>query len=185
MKRQLSIGLGLVALVAVPFVGNAPVFANLQQAGQSIVQNILQPKVKLNLTAEKQVMKTDAAGKQKISWEALKGNVTVQPGNVLRYTVASENAGDKPAKNLVVTQPIPSQTAYVLASAQANGAALTFSIDAGKTFVEKPMVKVKLADGKEVLRPAPAQAYTHVRWNYSNSVKPASEVRSVYEVAVK
>jgi uncharacterized repeat protein (TIGR01451 family) len=186
MKRRLSIGLGIVAAAAVlPVASNTPVFASLQQAGTAIVKNVLQPKVQLEMSAAKKVVTVDEAGKQQVKWQALKGEVTVQPGDVLRYTVASKNAGDKPAKNLVVTQPIPKQTSYVLTSARPDGAALTFSIDGGKTFVEKPMVKVKLADGTEELRPAPATAYTHARWNYGNSVAPLASVNATYEVAVK
>ena len=186
MKRSLSIGLGLFAAAAViPFASNTPVLANLQQAGTTIVKNILQPKVALEMTAAKKVVVADAAGKPQVQWQALKGQVTVQPGDVLRYTVASKNAGEKPAKNLVVTQPIPKKTAYVLKSAQPNGAKLTFSIDGGKSFVEQPMVKVKLEDGKEAMRPAPATAYTHARWNYSDSVAPLAAVKAIYEVAVK
>lgn len=186
MNRRLSIGLGIVAVAAaIPFVSNTPVLANLQQAGSAIVKNVLQPKVQLKLSAEKKVTTVDAQGKKLVKWQPLKGAVTVQPGDVLRYTIASENAGEKPAKNLVVTQPIPKQTTYVLSSANANGAALTFSIDGGKTFVAKPMVKVKLADGKEELRPAPAEAYTHARWDYSNSLAPMASVKAIYEVAVK
>jgi hypothetical protein len=62
---------------------------------------------------------------------------------------------------------------------------LTYSIDSGKSFVAKPTIKVKQADGSVVEKPAPAAMYSHVRWDYSASVKPASAVRSVYEVAVK
>jgi uncharacterized repeat protein (TIGR01451 family) len=186
MKRQLLLGLSLLGFAtAVPALGSTPVLANLQQAGTSIVQNILQPKVKLNLGAEKKVVTTDAKGQKLVSWQPLEGSVTVQPGDILRYTVASQNAGDKPAKNLVVTQPVPQQTSYVLESARANGAVLTFSIDSGKTFVERPMVTVKLADGQEELRPAPASAYTHARWDYHNSLAPMSTVKATYEVAVK
>jgi uncharacterized repeat protein (TIGR01451 family) len=186
MKKSLSIGLSLfAAAMIVPVVSNTPVLANLQQAGSAMVKNILQPKVQLEMTAAKKVIVADATGKPEVKWQALKGNVTVQPGDVLRYSVASKNAGDKPAKNLVVTQPIPTRTIYVLKSAQANGAKLTFSIDGGKSFVEKPMVKVKLEDGKEALRSAPASAYTHARWNYGDSVAPLASVNATYEVAVK
>jgi uncharacterized repeat protein (TIGR01451 family) len=185
MKRSVSIGLGLFAAAAViPFASNTPVLAGLQQAGTAIVKNILQPKVQLEMTAAKKVVVTDVAGKPQIKWQSLKGQVTVQPGDVLRYTVASKNAGDKPAKNLVVTQPIPKKTTYILNSAQPNGAKLTFSIDSGKNFVEKPMVKVKLENGKEELRPAPATAYTHARWSYGNSVAPLAAVKASYDVAV-
>ena len=184
MKRRLSIGLGLLVVAsALPFVSGTPVLAELQHTGAAIVKNILTPKVKLNLGVEKQVISVDAEGKQKISWVALEG--AVQPSDVLRYTLVSENAGDKAAKDLKLVQPIPAQTIYKLDSAKANGAKLTYSIDSGKTFVEKPMVTVKLANGKEELRPAPASSYTHVRWDYSNSLAPLASVRAAYEVAVR
>jgi uncharacterized repeat protein (TIGR01451 family) len=186
MKRRLSVGLGILAVViAVPFASGTPVLANLQQAGASIVKNIMQPKVQLKLGAEKQVAVKDAEGNTKIAWLPLKGSVTVQPGDVLRYTLTSENAGDKAANSLKLTQPVPAKTSYILKSARANGAKLTFSIDGGKTFVAQPMVMVKLANGQEELRPAPAGAYTHMRWDYSDSLAPLATVRAAYDVAVK
>jgi uncharacterized repeat protein (TIGR01451 family) len=186
MKRCLSIGLGILAVaIAIPFASNTPVLANLQNAGTSIVKNILQPKMNLVLGAEKKVQSVDAQGKTVVAFKALQGNVTVQPGDVLRYTLTSQNAGDKPASNLVLTQPVPAQTQYVLGSALANGAQLTYSIDSGKSFVAKPTIKVKQADGSVVEKPAPAAMYSHVRWDYSASVKSASTVHSVYEVSVK
>lgn len=186
MKRRLSIGLGVLAIAAIiPFASTTPVFASLQEAGASIVQNILQPKMKLVLGAEKKVETKDAQGKPVVSWQALEGAAQVQPGDVLRYTLSSENAGDKPASKLVLTQPVPKQTTYVLGSAIANDARLTYSIDGGNTFVAKPMIKVTQPDGTVVEKPAPADLYTHVRWDYSESLKPAAAVKSVYEVAVK
>lgn len=185
MKRRLSIGLSILAVAAaIPFISGTPVLAQLQQAGSSIVKNILAPKVKLNLGAEKKVTSVDAQGKQQISWKALDG-AAVQPGDVLRYTLVSENAGDKPANSLKLTQPVPAQTLYTVGSAKANGASLSYSINGGKTFVEKPMVTVKLANGEEVQKPAPASSYTHIRWDYSNSLAPLATVRAAYEVAVK
>jgi uncharacterized repeat protein (TIGR01451 family) len=184
MKR-FSIALSALALAAlVPLATNTPVLANLQQAGEAMVKSVLQPKVQLALGAEKQVKVVDAKGKTQIAWQTLKGQVTVHPGDVVRYTLTGENAGDKPASNLVLTQPVPAQTVYKLKSARANDAKLAFSIDGGKVFSAQPMVKVKLADGKEELQPAPASAYTHVRWDYSQSLAPMAAVRASYEVAV-
>ncbi|MGB7413660.1 MAG: hypothetical protein WA902_05585, partial [Thermosynechococcaceae cyanobacterium] len=182
MKRKLSIGLGILAMAAaIPFATTTPVFANLAQAGETLVQNILQPKVKLVLGAQKQVVSTDAAGKEVMTWEALEGQAEVQPGDVLRYTLSSENAGDKPAEKLVLTQPVPSKTAYIADSAKANGAELTYSIDGGNTFSAQPMVEVTLPDGTVEMQPAPAATYTHVRWDYGTSLKPMASVRAVYE----
>lgn len=186
MKRRLSIGLGVLAVaVAIPFASSTPVLANLQKAGEALVQQILQPKVKMVLSAEKQIVTTDAEGEQKISWEAVEGNVTVRPGDVLRYTLLSENAGDKSAAELTINQPIPNKTAFVLDSARANGAKLTYSIDGGQSYSEKPMVEVTQPDGTVKMEPAPAEAYTHVQWDYSESLKPMASVQAVYEVAVQ
>ncbi len=185
MKRRLSIGLGVLAMaVAVPFASSTPVLANLQEAGEALVQNIFQAKVKLVLGGEKQVITTDAEGKQVITWEAIEGNVSVQPGDVIRYTLTSENAGDKPASDLVVTQPVPNKTSFVANSARANGAKLTYSIDAGETFSPEPMIEETQPDGSVKMVKAPVEMYSHVRWDYSESLDPMATVRAVYQVAV-
>lgn len=186
MKR-LSITLGAIALIAaVPLIGGTPVLASLQQAGEAIVKSLNRPQVKLNLGAEKQVIGQDQTGKEKITWQALEGNAIVQPGDILRYTVSSENAGDVPAKNLVVTQPIPQQMTYILGSAtNNNNAKVTYSIDKGQSFVDNPTIQVTLPDGKVETRPAPAEAYTHVRWSFDKSVDPAAGVKAGYEVKVR
>lgn len=186
MKRRLSAGLGILAIAAaIPFISSTPVLANLQEAGESLVQTVFQSKVKLVLGAEKQIITVDAEGKEVISWETLEGNVSVQPGDVIRYTLASENAGDKPASDLVVTQPVPDQTAFVADSARANGAALTYSIDGGQTFSSQPMIEETQPDGSVKMVPAPAEMYSHVRWDYGESLAPMATVRAIYEVAVK
>lgn len=186
MKRRLSIGLGVLAVaVAVPFVTSTSVLANLQQAGETLVQNILQPQVKLVLNAEKQVITTDAEGEEVISWEPIEGNISVQPGDVIRYTLTSENAGDQPATGLVTTQPVPQKTAYIAESARANGAELTYSIDDGQTFSTQPMIEETQPDGSVKMVPAPAEMYSHVRWDYSGSLEPMATVQAVYEVTVQ
>ncbi|MCM1983680.1 DUF11 domain-containing protein [Lyngbya confervoides] len=186
MKRKLALGLGiLAAAAAVPVMTSTPVFAELAKAGEAIVQNIVQPKVKLVLSAQKKVIMTDAQGKEMVAWEDLKGAATVEPGDVLRYVLSSENAGDKPAESLVLTQPVPNQTQYVIGSAKANGAQLSYSIDGGSSFSAQPMVEVTLPDGTVEMQPAPAEMYSHVRWDYSESLEPMASVRAVFEVAVK
>ena len=186
MKRNLTLGLGALALaIALPFAAETPVLANLQDAGEALVQTILQPKVQLNLKAAKQMIELDANDEEKITWLDMGDKASVVPGDVLRYELTSENAGEKPATNLVVTQPVPAQTTYVLESAKANGAELTFSIDGGETFVAEPLVEVTLPDGAVELQPAPAEAYTHIRWDYSESLEPLAAVKAVYEVSIK
>lgn len=188
MKRSYIAGFGAIALMtAIPFVGEMPVLANLRQAGVAIAQNIQrQPQVALNLGAEKKIIRNQQ-GKQQVAWRTLQGNVTVQPGDVLRYVVTGQNNSDRPVNNLVFTQPIPKQTTYVLNSVTVknNTAKVTYSIDNGKSFVEKPLVRVKLPNGKIVTRPAPAELYTHVRWKFGQAISPKAGVNATYQVRVR
>jgi uncharacterized repeat protein (TIGR01451 family) len=190
MKSFSIASLGAIAVIAAtPFVAQMPVLANLQTSGTAIAQNLQrQAPVQMSLAAAKQVMQKDAQGKEQVMWQPLQGKATVQPGDVIRYTVKGENSSDSPVRNLAFTQPIPKQTVYVLNSAtvgQNAGARITYSINNGKTFVEKPMVQVKLPDGKVEMRPAPAEAYTHVRWNFGSSVNPKTMMAASYQVRVQ
>lgn len=187
MKRFSIASLGAIAVMATtPFVGEMPVLGNLLDAGVAIAQNIQrQPQVQLNLGAQKKVVQNQQ-GKQQVAWQTLQGSVVVHPGDVIRYIVSGKNNTNRSVKNLVVTQPIPKQTAYVLNSATAkNGAKVTYSINNGKSFVENPTVRVKLSNGKVVTQPAPAELYTHVRWKFAEAIAPATAVNGTYQVRVR
>jgi uncharacterized repeat protein (TIGR01451 family) len=189
MKRLSIAGIGAIAIIAtVPFVSSVPGLTALHNIGDAIAQTVAPAKVNLRLTAEKKEVQKDSQGKQQVVWKSLQGNVVVQPGDVLRYTVTGENASARPVKKLSLMQPIPKQTKYVLNSVtvpQNVGAKVVFSIDGGKSFVEKPTVQVKLPNGTVETRPAPAEAYTHVRWNFANPLAPATKVNASYEVEVR
>ena len=190
MKRVSIAGLGAIAVIAaMPFMGQMPVSAYLKHSGTAIAQNVQrQPQVQLRLMAEKKVMQKDPQGKQQVSWQPLQGNVTVHPGDVIRYNLKGENSSDRPVANAAFTQPIPKGTVYLLNSASSgmnNGAKITYSIDNGNSFVEKPMVKVKLPNGKVEIQPAPAQAYTHVRWNMGAAISPKATMNASYQVMVR
>lgn len=198
MKRSYIAGLGAMPLkgfafgialmTAIPFAGEMPVLANLRGAGTAIAQNLQrQAQVQLNLGAQKKVVQQDPQGKQQVTWQTLQGNVVVQPGDVIRYIVSGKNNSDRPVKDLVVTQPIPKQTIYLLNSATVknNGAKVTYSIDNGKSFVEKPTVRVKVSNNKVETRPAPAELYTHVRWKFVESIAPTTAMNATYQVKVR
>lgn len=190
MKRSSVISLGAIALVSAgTFGGQIPVVANVFGSTETAIAQNIQPKAKvdLSLTAQKKVLQTDAKGKQTYVWQQLRGNVTVQPGDAIRYTVTGKNNSDRPVNNLVVTQPIPQRTMYVLNSVSVNhpGALVTYSIDKGKTFVEKPMVRVKLANGKIAIQPAPAQMYSHVRWKFKQAIAPNTSIAAAYQIRVR
>lgn len=186
-EKRLVLGLGALALVGVlPFATNQPVLAQLQEVKDAIVEAVRGPEVRLTLSAEKQLVEVDAKGQDKIVWDSLDGKVTVQPGDILRYTVDGANSGDVEAKGLSVTQPVPVQTTYILSSAQSDSSAeVVYSIDGGQSFVVEPMVEVTLPDGTVELQPAPAEMYTHVQWNFGDDLASAQAVKATYNVQVQ
>ncbi len=187
MKRKLMFGLGVAALVAsAPFAVSTPVFASLQEMGAAIAQQLMQPEVKLAMGVEKEVTVVDEEGNEKLEWRALEGEATVQPGDKLRYAVESSNAGEMAAEDLVITQPIPAEMTFVIGSVKGNTAAgSTYSIDGGETFVAEPVVEVTLPDGTVEMQPAPADAYTHVKWTFDESLDADEAVYVSHEVTVK
>lgn len=190
MKRSSLIGLSAIALIAsVPFVNELPVSASWLNPGTKIAQNNQrQAQMQLVLSADKKVVQKDQQGKERVTWEALKGNVTVQPGDVIRYTLTGENKSDRPIKDLKLNQPVPQGMAYVMSSAAISpnaGTQITYSIDQGKSFVAQPQVSVKQADGKVVMKPAPAEAYTNIRWTIGSAVGAKSTLKATYQVKVR
>ncbi len=184
MKRWF-ISLSALALVGTaPLLGGEPVRAQIFQVKDAIVENIFRPEVKLTLSADKQVVELDDKGQQKVLWQELEGRVTVQPGDVIRYTVDGSNSGDVDAANLQITQPVPDKTIFEIGSAQ-GAAQITYSIDNAQSFVSEPMVEVTLPDGTVELQPAPAEAYTHVKWGFGDSLASAEAVEVSYNVVVR
>jgi uncharacterized repeat protein (TIGR01451 family) len=144
--------------------------------------------IQMRLVAEKKILTQDGLGKFKVTWWPLGQKASVQPGEIIRYTVNGENSGEKPVSGLAITQPIPQGTKFELATATldpGHPARVIYSIDRGKTFVEKPTIRVTLPDGKVETRPAPAEAYTHVRWILASNVTTEKPVKVSYQVRVR
>ena len=151
-----------------------PVIGQAFDEAIALAQNVQRPDVKLNLTAER---------RDGESWQG--GNLnSAQPGDVLRYGIKGKNQGKRAATNFTLTQPIPSRTVYVAQSATGN-AQIVYSIDQGKTYSAQPMIQVKRADGTVESRPAPAESYTNVRWQFKNAIEPGANVSAYYQVRVR
>ncbi|NJL10804.1 MAG: DUF11 domain-containing protein [Calothrix sp. SM1_7_51] len=189
MNRTKFATLGTIALsAAILLSGAVPGIPSLFDMGLAIAQNNRQSQLQLNLSAEKQVMTQDSLGRQKARWKALEGKATVQAGDVLRYTLVGQNNGDKPLNKLAFNQPIPRGMTYVLKSASADtnfGSKITFSIDGGRSFVENPTVQVRQKDGTLATQPAPAKAYTHIRWNFNKALAANNSIKSTYLLQVR
>jgi uncharacterized repeat protein (TIGR01451 family) len=189
MKGFSIASLGVIAfLTVVPFTVAIP---GLPQIGNNsaIAQNIQrQGQVQLRLDAEKKVVEKDPQGKEKINWQSLQNKAVVQRGDTLRYVVSGINNGDRPVNNFTINQPIPKGMVYKLNSAKVNPnsqAKITYSVDGGRSFVENPTVKVTLPNGKVETKPAPAIAYTNIRWNFGTSLPAKTTVKGIYEVQVR
>jgi uncharacterized repeat protein (TIGR01451 family) len=147
-----------------------------------------QQPVELLLAAEKRQVSHNESGAEKISWNSLASNSQVLPGSILRYAVTAKNNTNRNMSNLTVIQPIPNGMVYIISSAtvlNTSGAKLEFSIDGSKTFSVNPIIRVRGRDGKIEERPAPADAYTHVRWNFGETLPANSQVTVAYQVRVK
>jgi uncharacterized repeat protein (TIGR01451 family) len=98
----------------------------------------------------------------------------IVPGEEVLYTVAYTNKTGKPAEKVVIVNPVPKHTRYRDGSAAGEGTDITFSVDDGKTFAtpDKLTVTIKDKSGKEIVRPATGQDYTHIRWLLKQNVAP-------------
>lgn len=195
MKRQLKsltigLGLGAIAAFSALSVQAEPIRAEgiaqiqkLAQRSSSAARNA-KPEMRLQLSAAKQVKTED----NQVNWEALEGEARVMPGDVIRFTLSGNNTGQSAAQGLVLQQPIPAGTSLIASSAKGIAGpkpAIAYSIDNGKTYSPSPKLKVSLADGRIVERPAPVENYTHVQLTYSAAIAPESIVRGEYQVRVK
>jgi uncharacterized repeat protein (TIGR01451 family) len=96
---------------------------------------------------------------------------TVVPqGEVVYYTVKVRNPSTAYAREVVVVQKIPENTAYVPGSASGPAVDVSLSTDGGRSFtVERRGARKVEASATE----ANAQ-YTHIRWRFRNSLAPGA-----------
>jgi uncharacterized repeat protein (TIGR01451 family) len=108
------------------------------------------------------------------------------PRDLIEYRLTYANDGESAVRTLSITDPIPAGTEYVVRTAtQPGGAAVTFSVDNGKTFHAWPVRVTKVVDGKEVTVDATADMVTHVRWTLNDELEPAETVVLAYRAVVR
>jgi len=137
------------------------------------VENGASPGLEIQATAEVEVAVKGADGREEIKrMPAAK----VVPGTTVIYTLHAKNTSQKPAADVVVTDPIPEHVEYVDGSITHEGARVTFSVDGGKTWGAKEQLKVKASDG--TMRAALPSDFTHIRWTFEKPLAPG-ESRAV------
>src|SRR5512138_3014573 len=120
------------------------------------------PRLEVNVRVEREVVKDDPSGRRIVHREPVG---VASPGDTLVYTLEARNAGDGNAVGANLDDPIPQGTTLVLDSVDHAGAALSASLDGARTWVAFPATLERRAeDGTVTSVPAPAEAYTHLRW---------------------
>lgn len=189
MKAINLLTLGIVSLaISLPMAASNQAVQAAPRSNHLLVAQAAKAAIKLQLNLLKRVETRDAQGKTKVTWKPIPDN-SILPGMVLRYQVIGKNLGKGTAQNLKVTQPVPDTMVYQLQSAKPiDGTQVLFSIDKGKTFVASPTVRVlEFANGlpRFVEKPAPADRYTHVQWQFNRGVKGGESFQVTYDVTVK
>src|SRR2546423_13013968 len=103
-----------------------------------MLANAARPEVKIQLSA---AVERDSA------LVPLDKATAVNPGEILDWTIMSENSGNAAAREYKTVGHIPRGTTFVGDSAKADGAKTVYSIDNGKSYSAQPMIEVKQADG--------------------------------------
>jgi uncharacterized repeat protein (TIGR01451 family) len=113
--------------------------------------------VSISITAEKEVTVNKVTKKIAAT--------TINPGDVIFYTLSYINSGEDAATSVVLDDPIPAGTVYIPGSAYGDGAEILFSID-GKIFKKPSLLtyEIKNRNGSLEKRTASPEEYTHVRW---------------------
>lgn len=127
--------------------------------------------VELKSTVQVEVVAKDEAGQPVVKLMDI-GKTKVVPGDVVVFTVSYKNVGDKPAENVVITNPIPVHLDYVDQSAGGEDATVNFSINHGKSYASPDAIVITDQQGRE--RDARATDYTDIRWTVNHPVAVAA-----------
>jgi uncharacterized repeat protein (TIGR01451 family) len=172
LKKRLS-ALPVLALAGLLMLGGAAAFAQRQFK----MMERARPEVKVQLNG--------TVTRDNASIPVEKAN-TIQSGEVLNWTIISENDGNAPAHDYKAVGQIPAGTQFVAGSASADGSAtVVYSIDNGKTFQAQPTVAERQADGSIKRVAAPVSMYTQLRYEWADSLAQSGKLSASYKVRVK
>jgi uncharacterized repeat protein (TIGR01451 family) len=139
-----------------------------------------QGQIQLRTVIEMEVETVNAAG-QKESYRIPVD--TAEPGSHLIYSIHYKNAGSEQAVDAVITTPVPVKIIYQEGSAQGAGAAVTFSIDGGRTYRSPDQLFRTDASGRKF--PAQPGDYSHIRWTFENPLAPGATGMVSYRAILK
>lgn len=130
--------------------------------------------------AETEVEVVNRAGRKEKKREPVKLAV---PGSTVIYTTRFTNNGAQPAGDVVIDNPIPQNTVFVVGSAFGARTAISYSVDGGKSYDAPARLRVRGANGVE--RAAEPRDYTHIRWRYQGELAPGQRGEVGFRVVIK
>ena len=166
-KRIVVLTCATLSLLAVTAAGFAQ---------RHFISAVARPEVKVQLSA---AVERDSA------LVPLDKATAVKPGEILNWTVMSENSGNAAAHDYKAVARIPRGTEFIAGSAKADGAKAVYSIDNGKSFSDKPTVEEKQADGTVKRVAAPVAMYTDIRYEWSDPLAQGGKLTASYKLRVK
>jgi uncharacterized repeat protein (TIGR01451 family) len=166
-KKITALTLATLSLLAVTAVGFAQ---------RHLITAIARPEVKVQLSA---------AVERDSELIPLAKASAVKPGEILDWTIISENNGNAAAHDYKAVTRIPRGTEFIAGSAKAHGAKAVYSIDNGKSFSDKPTVEEKQADGTVKRVAAPVAMYTDIRYEWSDPLAQGGKLSASYKLRVK
>jgi uncharacterized repeat protein (TIGR01451 family) len=92
----------------------------------------------------------------------------VVSGTEVIFTTQYENISTRAVEHAVITNPMPDNMIYKEGSARGEGAAVTFSVDGGKTY--QPAADLFVYDTAGRKYPSRPQDYTHIRWTFETVI---------------
>ncbi len=108
---------------------------------------------------------------------------SVKSGEVMDWTITSTNEGNAPAREYKAIGVVPNGTQFVAGSVTADGAAtVTYSIDRGKSFSERPTIEEKQPDGTIKKVAAPTSMYTQIRYEWADPLEQGAKRNASYKV---
>ena len=107
----------------------------------------------------------------------------VTPGDEVIYTIRYVNAGEKPAEDVVITNPVPEHMACRTVEETPETILVTLSVDGGNTFDALENLTVLNEEGET--RPADIADCTHVRWALAQALPPGESGQVSYRAVLE
>ncbi len=151
--------------------------------------------VRFNLRAE---LLSQSSFSAPAKWQALSSDSSsvIHSGDVIRYTLDVVNTGAPAVSGLVVTQPIPDGTIYILNTVRqtVSYASVTYLAGGASQYAAHPVaaqtpiksgVATPTPDLSPTPVPAPADSYQQVRWTFTQPLPGRTSVQVSYQVLVR